>query len=82
MKLTKNFNLSEFTQNRWATKNEQRRIDGDVNIEIVANIKELAENLQALRDHLNAGVTINIGFRPKWWEIERGRPGTSQHIHG
>ena len=53
MVLTKNFNSSEF-----ACK------DGtSVPSALLDNLKELAENLQVLRDVLGAEVTIRSGFR-------------------
>jgi uncharacterized protein YcbK (DUF882 family) len=53
MKLTKNFSLSEFDSK-----------DGtDFPLEYIPNVQKLAKNLQILRDHLNAPITINSGWR-------------------
>ena len=82
MKLTTNFKLSEFTHNRWATHDQQQRINDSVTPEIKMNLLRLAANLQVLRDHVQQPVHINIAFRPKWWELLKGRKGTSQHTLG
>jgi len=74
--------MSEFTVNQWASNDEQKRSDDSLTPEIVANLKELAENLQVLRDYLNSPININIAFRPKWWELKQGRSGKSQHCLG
>jgi uncharacterized protein YcbK (DUF882 family) len=55
MQLTKNFKLSEF-----------RCKDGtDVPMNLIPEVKELAENLQVLRNHINKPITINSGYRTK-----------------
>jgi uncharacterized protein YcbK (DUF882 family) len=82
MKLTENFTLFEFLQNRWATPSEQKKIIADATPEVTQNITILAKNLQVLRDHLKARITVNVGFRPVWWELKNGRAGTSQHTLG
>lgn len=83
MNLTKNFELNDFLVNRWATPAEQKRIFESVTDEVRKNIKELAENLQVLSDSLgNPDITINIGFRPEWWELARRRSGKSKHVLG
>jgi len=82
MRLTKNFTLDELTHNRWATKEQQIKSDESLTDEIIANLTELAENLQVLRDYLGSAVSISIAFRPKWWELLQGRSGNSQHAKG
>lgn len=62
MKLTKNFSLNEFVSTKDKDKN---------NIYVVlSSIKELAHNLQVLRDHLGKPIRINSGFRSKWYNDE------------
>lgn len=46
------------------------------------NIRLLALNLQALRDELNKPISINIAYRPKWWELMQNRSGNSKHCLG
>jgi hypothetical protein len=84
-KLTANFSLWEFLESRFFTKEQQARVyqhysafEADLRPEIQA----LAENLQVLRDWLGSGVSINIALRPKWYELEKGRSGNSQHCLG
>lgn len=80
--LTPNFTLKELTDNKWATAEEQERTNRAIPPTIIANLTELAENLQVLRDHLGKAVNVNIAYRPRWWEIKQGRTGTSQHTLG
>lgn len=82
MILTKNFTLKEFTVNRWANEEQQKRSDESLTADVLCNIQELSNNLQVLRDYLNAPISINIAFRPKWWELLKGRSGKSQHTLG
>lgn len=46
---------------------------------LIKNTQDLAENLQVLRDYLGCAVSINISFRPLFWELKQGRSGRSQH---
>ena len=57
MKLTKNFNLSEFT-----CKCGNCEIPPDV----LSNIKILADQLQIIRNRLNKPIKINSGYRCKY----------------
>lgn len=82
MKLTNNFTLKEFTNNRFATPEQQKKSDESLTPEILDNLQELADNLQVLRDELKAPITISIAFRPKWWELLKDRSGNSQHTLG
>ena len=82
MKLTKNFTLRELTLNRWATSEQQERTNQSLTPKIISNLKELAENLQVLRDFVGVSVDVSIAFRPLWWEILRGRSGKGQHPLG
>ncbi len=59
MKLTKNFSLSEFACN-----------DGsEFPLDVIENIKELAINLQILRDYIAMPIAINSGVT-KSFKIE------------
>ena len=85
MKLTKNFKEVEFITSKWYKKEkveDKVAEDYQANQEAQANIKILAENLQVLRDYLNTPISINIAYRPLWWEEMNGRSGTSQHCLG
>jgi uncharacterized protein YcbK (DUF882 family) len=72
MKLTKNFNLSEFNCN-----------DGSVTpYAVLENLRLLAKELQVLRDFIGRPITINSGYRsPKYNRRIRGAK-YSQHLKG
>lgn len=68
--LTKNFSLEEF-----ACK------DGTpVPPALVANAQLLADNLQVLRDHLNAPVHVNSGYRTVKYNARVGGKPKSFHL--
>lgn len=46
----------------------------------VANVKRLAENLQVLRDVVNAPIHINSGYRSKAYNKKIGGASASQHM--
>lgn len=72
MKLTNNFNLDEF-----ACK------DGTYPKGIaLENVKELANNLQVLRDYLGVPIIINSGFRSVKYNDKIGGVKSSQHLIG
>lgn len=72
MKLSKNFSLAEF-----ACK------DGSATPpEAVKNLKEVAENLQVLRDHFGVPITVNSGYRSPSHNKEIGGVRNSQHLFG
>lgn len=72
MKLTKNFNLSEF-----ASK------DGsDFPQDVKDNLQELANNLQVLRYALGQPITITSGYRSESHNKKIGGAKSSQHILG
>ena len=80
--LTENFKLREFLISKFYNEDQQAKVLASVTPEVLENIQELAENLQVLRDVVKEPIKINIAFRPKWWELERGRSGRSQHVFG
>jgi len=85
MKLTKNFTLEEFIESKFYNEEAQATVweDYETNREqLEPNIVKLADSLQALRDHIGKAVSINISYRPVWWELQNKRSGTSQHCLG
>jgi len=82
--LTENFNLSEFLYSKWFDKRTQAlviKIYNETN-SIQHNIQKLANQLQTLRNELGVPVIINIAYRPVFYEVSKGRSGTSQHTLG
>ena len=70
MQLTKNFWLSEF-----ACK------DGsEVPMDLIENVKILAEQLQVLRDFFDLPITINSSYRTKAHNKKVGGSKNSQHL--
>lgn len=71
LKLTKNFTIEEFDCN-----------DGTkVPTQYIQNVRLLAENLQALRDHLNESVSITgSGYRTYEHNKKVGGAEESQHL--
>jgi len=72
MKLTKNFSKREFDSKDGA----------EMPLEILQNIKKLAENLQVLRDELKAPITVNSGYRSPKHNAKIGGAKRSQHLLG
>ena len=72
MKLTKNFNKSEF----------ECSCGCEMPSDVLANIKIVAENLQILRDYIEAPITINSAYRCKEHNRRIGGAVNSQHILG
>lgn len=70
MKLTPNFDLEEF-HCRDGTK---------VPPELMPNVRELAANLQILRDEIGEPVHINSAYRHKAYNKKIGGVPSSQHI--
>jgi len=71
-KLTENFSLEEFNCK-----------DGnEVPEHLIPNIKELAKNLQILRDELKCAIHINSGFRTPEYNLKIGGVKSSQHLLG
>lgn len=72
MKLTANFNLSEFNCK-----------DGsEIPLIYRSNVKELAEQLEALREKLGSPIFINSGYRSPHYNKKIGGVKTSQHLTG
>lgn len=72
MKLTKNFNSSEFTSKDGAPFPPY----------VFEKIKALAENLQVLRDHFNLPIKINSGYRSPDHNKKIGGAVNSYHMKG
>ena len=82
MRLTNNFSLIEFLESEFYTTQQQRDVYADFikNMdEYLPRIQKLANNLQVLRDKIGKPISINIAFRPTWYELSKGRSGKSQH---
>ena len=70
MRLTKNFNLSEFDCK-----------DGtEMPSELLPNVLELAESLQELREILNSPIRINSAYRSLEHNSKIGGSTNSQHL--
>ena len=69
MKLTKNFQLSEFACNDGTPVPEK----------LVCNVVLLANNLQALRDEIGESLTILSGYRTPAWNAKVGGATKSMH---
>ena len=70
MKLTNNFNLSEFVCK-----------DGtQVPDHLFNNVSLLADNLQTLRDELGTAIYINSAYRHEAYNASIGGSSKSQHI--
>ena len=70
MKLTKNFSLHEF----------RCRDGSDVPDEYMENVKELAENLQVLRDHIQKPIRVISGYRSPSYNKKIDGARRSQHL--
>jgi len=68
--LTANFHIREFKCN-----------DGTkVPDSLFANVKELAENLQVLRDYIKCRLNLNSAYRHKAYNTKIGGSPRSQHL--
>ena len=72
MKLTKNFNSSEFDCNDGSAMPK----------EVLLNVQKLANQLQVLRDSLGVSITINSGYRSPSHNKKIGGSINSQHLLG
>lgn len=70
MQLTKNFTREEFDCHD-GTKVPQQ---------YMGNLKELAENLQLLREAIGKPVIVNSGYRTPAYNTKIGGVGKSQHL--
>jgi uncharacterized protein YcbK (DUF882 family) len=85
MKLSNNYSLSEFLVSRFFNEDQQQKVleEFEINKDVLLpNVTRLATNLQVLRDYLGVAISINISYRPIWYEILMGRAGTSKHTLG
>lgn len=83
--MTKDFKLEEFIYSRFYEEAgvQDRVIESYKNDpQIKENLQTLAEQLQIIRDEIKTPIRINIAYRPRWWELKRGRTGTSKHCLG
>ena len=70
MKLTENFSLYEF----------KCRDGSGVPEELMENVKELAENLQVLREYIQKPITVISGYRSPEYNKKIGGARRSQHM--
>jgi len=70
MKLTTNFQLSEFSCK------DGTRVPDD----LLPNVMELAKNLQVIRDEIGEGLSILSGYRTPSWNKKVGGASNSQHM--
>lgn len=70
MQLTANFRLDEF----------KCKDGSQVPAELLANVQELAANLQVLRDSLGKPITIMSGYRTPAYNAKCGGEPKSQHM--
>ena len=70
MKLTQNFDLSEFNC-------KDGRI---IPNELLPNVQEVANNLQVLRDYIGEPIHINSCYRPEDYNKKVGGKPKSQHL--
>lgn len=80
MKLSKDFNLEEFTRSQTATRES---IDNLPSAEQIIEIKNLVVNvLQPLRDKLGLPVTVTSGYRSVALNKRLSGAANSQHTKG
>lgn len=80
MKLTKNFELKEFTSSPTAKKYNISNTPPEL---VVENLKSLCEHiLQPIRDKVEKPVEINSGYRCLELNKKVGGVPTSQHVLG
>ena len=81
--MTRNFALSEFIESRFFNPDQQEKVwksFRDDEAKLLPNAKKLAKNLQVLRDHFGRPISVNIAYRPKWYELLKGRKGGSKQV--
>lgn len=72
MNLTKNFNITEF----------HCKDGSEMPLEVFNNVTDLAVQLEIVRAHFNAPVTINSAYRSPVYNREAGGAPNSQHLSG
>jgi uncharacterized protein YcbK (DUF882 family) len=72
MKLTKNFNLSEF----------DCKCGCEMPLEVYENVIKLSGQLQTLRDYINRPIKINSAYRCPKHNLKIGGSKQSQHLLG
>jgi len=70
--LTRNFTIEEF----------QCRCGCEMPSDVLANIKDLAEELQVIRQVVDSPITINSGYRCESHNKAVGGAKSSQHLQG
>jgi len=79
MQLSPNFSLEQLTYSETA---EERGIDNTPPPEIIENLKQLAQGLEALQALLGAPLEISSGYRCAALNEAVGGSSTSQHMQG
>lgn len=80
MKLSSNFQLSEFTRSATA---ERLHIDNTPTPEAIVNLRALCiDVLQPLRDHAHIPIVITSGYRCRQLNAAVGGVARSQHLVG
>lgn len=72
MKLTPNFSKSEF----------DCRDGSEMPSDVLDNVKELAKNLQVIRDEIGKSIHVNSGYRSPSYNKKIGGATRSQHLLG
>ena len=70
--ITKNFNLDEFSS----------KDGGTMPKDVEKNIRELAKNLQVIRNYFNLPLSITSGYRSPAHNTKIGGAKNSQHMYG
>ena len=79
MLLSKNFSLEELTFSQTASR---MGLKNEPTLDVINNLKYLAENLELVRNLLDAPIIISSGFRCLTLNTAIGSKGTSQHVSG
>ena len=77
MRLTKNFTEREFKSREFKSRDGSKMPE-----DVLCNIKDLADNLQVLRDFLGEPIRINSAYRSEAHNKAIGGSKTSQHLLG
>ena len=79
MKLSQNFSLDEFTHSEIALR---KGIDNTPPADVLANLHELASQMEKVRDLLGASLHINSAYRSPKVNAAVGGASTSAHMTG